>query len=139
MNLKSKSENSELIHIVNEFFQQIDIFKGRSMAIVATNFEQSLDYAIWRHFDSIVRFDMPDNNDRIKLFNQTLRRFQGSDEIFTQFIDDIKDFSYSDIKKSALSVIKLCILDGRHMYTKKDIEQAITQQKTLVSFRNTQY
>ena len=35
--------------------------------------------------------------------------------------------------------MKQCILDGRRMYTKKDIEQAILQQEKLVLLRKTQY
>jgi SpoVK/Ycf46/Vps4 family AAA+-type ATPase len=36
-------EHGEIKRVVNTFLQQIDNFKGRSLIIVATNFESSLD------------------------------------------------------------------------------------------------
>lgn len=134
-----KYEHGEIKRVVNTFLQQIDNFKARSLVIAATNFEQSLDYAIWRRFDSTLRFDMPNNNERVELFNLKLRQFKGSDSIITEFLADMENFSHSDVEKAALAVIKQCILDGRRMYTKKDVEQAVTQQKELVSLRKTQY
>lgn len=132
-------EHGEIKRVVNTFLQQIDNFKGRSLIIAATNFEQSLDYAIWRRFDSTLRFDMPDNKERFLLFNLKLKQFKGSDKIISEFSADIENFSHADIERAALTVIKQCILDGRRMYTKKDVEQAIMQQKELVSLRKTQY
>ena len=132
-------EHGEIKRVVNTFLQQIDNFKGRSLVIAATNFEQSLDYAIWRRFDSTLRFDMPDNNERFKLFNMKLKQFNGSDNIITEFSADMENFSHADVERAALAVIKQCILDGRRMYSKKDVEQAVHQQKELVSLRKTQY
>ena len=132
-------EHGEIKRVVNTFLQQIDNFKGRSLVIAATNFEQSLDYAIWRRFDSTLRFDMPDNNERFKLFCMKLKQFKGSEKIITEFSADMENFSHADVERAALAVIKQCVLDGRRMYTKKDVEQAIHQQKELVSLRKTQY
>jgi AAA+ superfamily predicted ATPase len=132
-------EHGEIKRVVNTFLQQIDNFKGRSLIIAATNFEQSLDYAIWRRFDSTLRFDMPDNDKRIRLFNLKLKQFKGSDNIIAEFSADLENFSHADVERASLAVIKQCILDGRRMYTKKDIEQAVRQQKELVSLRKTQY
>ena len=132
-------EHGEIKRVVNTFLQQIDNFKGRSLVIAATNFEQSLDYAIWRRFDNTLRFDMPDNDERVRLFNLKLKQFKGSENIITEFIFDMENFSHSDVERAALAVIKKCILDGRRMYNKNDIEQAIHQQKEMVSLRKTQY
>jgi AAA+ superfamily predicted ATPase len=132
-------EHGEIKRVVNTFLQQIDNFKGRSLIIAATNFEQSLDYAIWRRFDSTLRFDMPDNSERFILFNLKLKQFKGSDNIITEFSSEMENFSHADVERTALMVMKQCILDGRRMYTKKDVEQAIHQQKELVSLRKTQY
>ncbi|MDR1179259.1 MAG: AAA family ATPase [Spirochaetales bacterium] len=132
-------EHGEIKRVVNTFLQQIDNFKGRSLVIAATNFEQSLDYAIWRRFDSTLRFDMPDNSEKVRLFNLKLKQFKGSENIIIEFISDMENFSHADVERAALAVIKRCILDGRRMYNKNDVEQAILQQKEMVSLRKTQY
>jgi AAA+ superfamily predicted ATPase len=132
-------EHGEIKRVVNAFLQQIDSFKGRSLVIAATNFEQALDYAIWRRFDSTLRFDMPDINEKVRLFNLKMKQFKGSENIIIEFISDLDHFSHADIERTALSVIKQCILDGRRMFTKKDVELAVIQQKEMVALRKTQY
>ena len=132
-------EHGEIKRVVNTFLQQIDSFKGRSLIIAATNFEQSLDYAIWRRFDNTLRFDLPDNDEKIRLFNLKLKQFKGSENIIVEFLPHMENFSHSDVEQAAITVMKQCILDGRRMYTKKDIEQAILQQEKLVLLRKTQY
>jgi AAA+ superfamily predicted ATPase len=132
-------EHGEIKRVVNTFLQQIDNFKGQSLVIAATNFEQSLDYAIWRRFDSTLRFDMPDKKERVRLFNLKLKQFNGSENIITEFISEMDNFSHADVERAALAVIKQCILEGRRMYNKKDVEHAIRQQKEMVSLRKTQY
>ena len=132
-------EHGEIKRVVNTFLQQIDSFKGRSLIIAATNFEQSLDYAIWRRFDNTLRFDLPDNDEKIRLFNLKLKQFKGSENIIVEFLPHMEHFSHSDVGQAAVTVMKQCILDGRRMYTKKDIEQAILQQEKLVLLRKTQY
>ena len=132
-------EHGEIKRVVNTFLQQIDSFKGRSLIIAATNFEQSLDYAIWRRFDNTLRFDLPDNDEKIRLFNLKLKQKKGSENIIVEFLPHMEHFSHSDVEQAAVTVMKQCILDGRRMYTKKDIEQAILQQEKLVLLRKTQY
>ena len=132
-------EHGEIKRVVNTFLQQIDSFKGRSLIIAATNFEQSLDYAIWRRFDNTLRFDLPDNDEKVRLFNLKLKLFKGSENIIVEFLPHMEHFSHSDVEQAAVTVMKQCILDGRRMYTKKDIEQAILQQEKLVLLRKTQY
>ncbi len=132
-------EHGEIKRVVNTFLQQIDSFKGRSLIIAATNFEKSLDYAIWRRFDNTLRFDLPDNDEKVRLFNLKLKQFKGSENIVVEFLPHMENFSHSDVEQASITVMKQCILDGRRMYTKKDIEQAILQQEKLVSLRKTQY
>ncbi|MEL7658204.1 MAG: ATP-binding protein, partial [Bacillota bacterium] len=40
-------EHGEIKRVVNTFLQQLDNFNGKSLTIAATNYEESLDYAIW--------------------------------------------------------------------------------------------
>lgn len=132
-------EHGEIKRVVSTFLQQIDNFKGRSLIIAATNFEKSLDYAIWRRFDSTLKFDMPDNDERTRLFNLKLKQFKGSENIIIELLPHMEHFSHADVERAAIAVMKQCILDGRRMYTKKDVEQAVLQQEKLVSLRKTQY
>jgi len=133
------TEHGEIKRVVNAFLQQIDNFKGRSLIIAATNFEQSLDYAIWRRFDETTRFDMPSNKEKIKLFDMNMNRFKGPSHVIEQYLNQLETFSHSDVEKVCQIIMKRCILEGRKIYTKNDIEYAVEKQKKNVSLRKTQY
>lgn len=133
------SEHGEIKRVVNTFLQQIDNFKGHSIVIAATNYENSLDYAIWRRFDETVEFGLPTLEVKKQLLSLYLRQFQGPFKAFDTFIKDTEKFSHSDIEAICKTIIRRCIMDGRHNYSKKDIEFAVSKQKRLVSQRKTQY
>ncbi len=133
------SEHGEIKRVVNAFLQQLDNFRGRSLVVAATNFEQSLDYAIWRRFDETIRFDMPTNEEKLALFTLNMKRFKGPDHVFAQYLERTRSFSHADIEKICQFIIKQCILDGRKIYTGKDIDYAVNKQAAIVSLRKTQY
>ena len=133
-----ESEHGEIKRVVNAFLQQIDSYKGRSLIVAATNYEQSLDYAIWRRFDETIRFDMPTNKEKMKLFSLKIKKFKGPDYALEQYLDNLKQFSHSDIERISQIIMKRCILESKKMYTKKDIEYAVKRQEDIVSLRKTQ-
>ncbi|MGC2132619.1 MAG: ATP-binding protein, partial [Xanthobacteraceae bacterium] len=55
-----QDEHNELRRVVNSLLMMIDRYRGRGLLIAATNLEESLDNAIWRRFDDVVFFDLPD-------------------------------------------------------------------------------
>ena len=133
------TEHGEIKRVVNTFLQQLDNFKSKSIVIAATNFEKSLDYAIWRRFDETIMFDMPTAKEKNELIKLRLGRFKGPIHIFQDYLNELKSFSHSDIEKMTQIIKKQCILDGRKIYNKTDVEYAIKKQKKLVEMRKTQY
>lgn len=61
-------EHGEIKRVVNNFMQLLDSFNGESLIIAATNHEQLLDPGLWRRFDDIIHFELPDEFEREKLF-----------------------------------------------------------------------
>lgn len=132
-------EHGEIKRVVNTFLQQLDNFKGKSLIIAATNFEESLDYAIWRRFDCTMRFDMPTNDEMKKLFILRLRQLKGADHVFEELLGEMEGFSHADVDQIANFVRKQCVLEGRKIFSKRDVEQAVMHQKELVALRKTRY
>ena len=53
--------------------QMLDNYEGSSIIVAATNHQHLLDKAVWRRFDDIIYFDLPDNSRRKQLFEKYLR------------------------------------------------------------------
>ena len=66
-------EHGELKRVVNSFLQMLDLWRGESIVIAATNHEVMLDPALWRRFDEIVAFERPDADALEEVLRHNLR------------------------------------------------------------------
>lgn len=132
---EDSSEHGELRRVVNAFLQLIDNFLGKSIIIAATNFEKSLDHALWRRFSEIVKFEPPTTEEAQQLLKKGLSRFIGPENKFVEVSNSLTGFSQADIARVCQEVGKRCILDSRHHFTISDLQVAIDREKKRKSIR----
>jgi len=123
-------EHGEIKRVVNNFMQMLDNFESRSIIIAATNHQHLLDKAVWRRFDDIIYFDLPDTNRRKQLFEKylkVLRRSKG----FTldQLARRTRDYSAADIAQICEEAMRKSIINNEKIVTKDHIMWAVSEQK----------
>jgi len=115
-------EHGEIKRVVNNFLQMMDNFGGNSLLFAATNHQYLLDPAIWRRFDDVLFYDLPDEITRSKLIERFLKPLKSEHDIF--FGDIAKNsegLSPSDIKMIVIEAMKLSIIDSRDNLTQNDL------------------
>lgn len=123
-------EHGEIKRVVNNFMQMLDNYGGKSLLIAATNHQHLLDSAIWRRFDEILYFDMPDAHRREQLFNKYLRVLKRSKDLYIPNLAKVtKDFSPADIAQICEEALRRIIIQNKTEIHYDDIEWAISQQK----------
>jgi SpoVK/Ycf46/Vps4 family AAA+-type ATPase len=123
-------EHGEIKRVVNNFMQMMDNYGGRSLLIAATNHQHLLDTGIWRRFDDILFFDMPDTYRREQLFKKYLRVLKRSADLdISRLAEMTKEFSPADIAQICEEALRRIILEDRKEIHHKDLEWAINQQK----------
>ncbi|MCK5848034.1 MAG: ATP-binding protein [Caldisericia bacterium] len=121
-------EHGEIKRVVNNFLQMMDNYNGNSILFAATNHQYMLDSAIWRRFDDIVYYDIPDNETRIKLFDRFLRQLKRDENISLESLaKKAKGLSPSDIKMITIEAIKISIIESRNKITERDLQIALTK------------
>ncbi len=124
-------EHGEIKRVVNNFMQMLDNYTGKSLLIAATNHQYLLDSAIWRRFDDILFFDIPDSNLREQLFKKYLRVLKKSSDIDLSNLSIATDgFSPSDIAQVCEEALRRDIVTNKFEITYEDILWAINEQKT---------
>jgi len=119
------TEHGEIKRVVNSFLQILDNFKGRSLVIAATNFEQAIDPAIWRRFDDIVRFEKPDR-DRLKaLIYKCLQPLQVEDIQIDELANQLTGATYADAERVCLDLRKSYAMKGTRKVEPQGIADAI--------------
>ena len=124
---RSSDENAALKRAVNTLLKAIDnisLVKDGVLLIAATNHPQLLDHAVWRRFDEIVEFKLPDLDMRREIFEILLRKIEG--EIDTEELAELtEDYSGSDLRVVLRDAVLSALLKERTVLTQDDILKAI--------------
>lgn len=123
------ADHGELKRSVNAVLQMMDGYRGESLIVATTNYETLLDKAVWRRFDEVVRFEMP-NLEQIKRLlalklSGTRRNFEPDDG---QVASLFKGMSHADIERVIRRAVKEMILSGREFMEKSHLDTALARE-----------
>ena len=125
-NRDDSHEHGEIKRVVNSFLQMLDNFSGTSIIFAATNHQNMLDFAIWRRFDDVVYYELPDEATRQTLFERFLRPMKRDNNIDLKTLSERSArLSPSDIKMIAEEAMKLAIINGRSSLSMGDLSTAL--------------
>lgn len=107
-----ETDVGELKRIVNVLLQEIEDWPAGCILIAATNHSELVDPALWRRFDHIIHFPLPNE----QLILQSFPIFFEDDfSVFESFQDILtilfEDKSYSDIKREVLNFRRQLIVN----------------------------
>lgn len=122
------TEHGELKRVVNSFLQLLDGYRGRSLVIAATNFEQSLDPALWRRFDEIIRFERPSEEQIGQLLQGLLQSEPQPDFSLRDVAGRLAGMSHAEIERMCLDALRSKVLAGRRLLTRDDVDRAVAKQ-----------
>lgn len=122
----------ELKRVVNSFLQAMDAFRAAdSILIAASNHQYLLDPALWRRFDDVVPFTMPELEQRRLFLKRLLSgvRFTGS---VSQLASQMTRLSYADIERVSVEAVKTMLLEDRETLSSRDILAELRTWKSAV-------
>jgi hypothetical protein len=95
-----EADVGELKRLVTVILQEVDEWPATGLLLAATNHPELIDPALWRRFDLIVEFDLPDP----EAVKNAIARFLGPDvDLFETWIEILsvvlKGESFSDIER----------------------------------------
>jgi len=124
------TEHGEIKRVVNNFMLMLENYEGDSVIIASTNHPHLLDVGVWRRFDEVVYFGLPDKEGRKKIFEKYLRVMK-KDKNFDlmKFSEESERFSGADIEQSCIEALKRAILNGKDSVSFNDVIKAISRQK----------
>jgi SpoVK/Ycf46/Vps4 family AAA+-type ATPase len=123
------TEHGELKRVVNTFLQMLDRFTGRSVVVAATNYEQSLDPALWRRFDEVVRFQKPNREQAERLLRMKLCPLRATDSALRSAAGKVAGMTHADIERICLEALKKAALAGRQTLATDELSDAIERQQ----------
>ncbi len=130
---EDENDVGELRRVVNSLLQGLDSFASKdSILILASNHTRLFDEAVWRRFDDVIHFPMPQKSERLILLKHLASglKITGSMDAVASKLAGV---SFADIEKAVYSVARRAVLTGARAVSAKDLELAAVDWRAKVN------
>ena len=119
----------EIRRILNSFLQFIDHDCSNSMILAATNHPQMLDYALFRRFDDVIEYALPDAKQSKQLIENRLAGFAENNSDYMQLAKHAEGLSYAEITRACDDAIKEKIIMQKDSVQPNSIIRMLDERK----------
>ena len=124
-----RNDVGEIRRVLNSFLQFLENDDSDSLIIAATNHPDLLDSALFRRFDDVIHYDMPDKSIAEGILKTRLSGFDAKGMHWKQVAEVTFGLSQAEIARAADEAAKRAVLDDRTRITRDDLSGAIAERK----------
>jgi len=126
----------EIRRVLNSFLQMIEQDQSHSLIVAATNHAEILDPALFRRFDDILRYELPDLAQIAILIRTRLLRIAVKGVSWKRLADAADGLSYAEISRAAEEVLKEALIHNRNLATEADIRKMLVERQDFAGKLN---
>jgi SpoVK/Ycf46/Vps4 family AAA+-type ATPase len=119
----------EIRRVLNSFLQFLEQDESQGLIVAATNHPELLDPALFRRFDDVIEYSLPDPGYAERLLKTRLAAFDVSAVEWAAVVDAATGLSHAEITRAADEAAKAVLLDGQERITTEWLLQALTERK----------
>lgn len=123
----------EIRRVVNSFLQMVERDESDSLVVAATNNIGLLDRALFRRFDDIIEFDLPDEAQIKLLLRRRLAGFKTKGMRWTETARAALGLSYADIVRAIEDAIKTVLIEERETISNADLMAGVRERKATLT------
>jgi len=123
----------EIRRVLNSFLQMVEQDNSDSLLIAATNHPELLDRALFRRFDDVIEYQLPQKNETIATLKSKAAAFKTARIAWTKLADNASGLSYADLTRACEDAIKDAIIHDRETLTQADLTRSIKERKSFHS------
>lgn len=121
----------EIRRVLNSFLQMLEQDQSHSLIIAATNHPEILDYALFRRFDDMIQYGLPEAAQIIAVLKNRLSTFKPKRLAWSKLADKAIGLSYADVARAADDTLKDAIIHDRASITDADIFKMLEERKLI--------
>jgi SpoVK/Ycf46/Vps4 family AAA+-type ATPase len=127
------NEVGEIRRVLNSFLQFIEHDESDSLILAATNHPGILDYALFRRFDDVIEYKLPEGEFVVKALQSKVASVRTGKIDWSALAGIASGMSYADIARACEEAIKGMIIDDRQELTQEDLIDTVSQRKSIQS------
>ena len=121
----------EMHRVLNALLQFMEQDRSDSLVIAATNSPQLLDRALFRRFDDVLAYELPDAEQRRQLMANVLATYLPTRLSWSMVLKESEGMSQAEVASACLDVLKTAVLEDRNKVTATDIVSGLHARKGL--------
>jgi SpoVK/Ycf46/Vps4 family AAA+-type ATPase len=121
----------EMRRVLNSFLQFIENDPSDSLIVCATNNPGLLDQALFRRFDDVLRYELPDADSAKMLIRNRLANFIARKFSFKNILKTTDVMSHADITHACDDAIKTAILSDKKCVSADMLLKALSEKKGM--------
>lgn len=103
----------EIRRVLNSFLQFLEEDTSESVVIAATNHPRLLDAALFRRFDALMDFTLPDDESKQAIISNRLARFDVDAVDWARVVAAAEGLSHAEVARAAEEAAKRAVLAGQ--------------------------
>lgn len=124
------NEVGEIRRVLNSFLQFLEQDKSESLILAATNNIDLLDRALFRRFDDVIEYHLPEVPQILETFRNHLNGFDTSHVEWLKVANAAQGLSFADIVNSAQDAAKESIIREEHVISTSALMKAVGERNS---------
>ena len=117
--------------MLNSFLQMIEQDRSHSLVVAATNHPAILDSALFRRFDDILHYEIPDKSQVARLLEARLSGSVAKGVRWQSLADLAAGLSYAEITRASDEALKDALIHERPKVQAMDIRTMLAERKSV--------
>ena len=118
----------EIRRVLNSFLQMIEQDDSDSLLIAATNHGELLDHALFRRFDDVITYTLPEEHEVISAFKSKLAGFRLPKVEWKKLAENSKGLSYGDLTRACEDAIKEMLVKNEKIIKQEFLVRSIKER-----------
>jgi len=127
----NSNDVGEVRRILNSFLMFLENEQGDSLILAATNHPQLLDKALFRRFDDVIKYKLPDATIIRELIESRLIAFEISWKDWSKIIEQANGLAQAEVVTATDEAAKQAILSNNQKVSEDSLISAIIERKDL--------
>jgi SpoVK/Ycf46/Vps4 family AAA+-type ATPase len=119
----------EIRRVLNSFLQLLEKDDSDSIIIAATNHPDLLDRALFRRFDDVIQYAVPQQETATKIIQSRLAQFNADAVDWSLVSQDVSGLSQGELVRASDEAAKHAILQGTDRITTEELLVALHERK----------
>jgi SpoVK/Ycf46/Vps4 family AAA+-type ATPase len=119
----------EIRRVLNSFLQLLEKDNSQSLVVAATNHPELLDRALFRRFDDVIEYNLPDAKLAEEILQRKLAMFQTADIDWRHILPETDGLSQAELVRASEEAAKKAVLGGSTRITSEALIAAVHERK----------